>query len=743
MEDDLVLAVCRTPDREAGQQGGEEEPEGREEGPSGTVTGVPRLTTSPPSRSTSPPIAARRSHVHAGHGIERLDPYHWLGGEDPAVLEHLAAERAFYDVSVVHLDSLRSALKAEMLSRLPTVDESVRWSRRRFIYWTRHPVDSDYAELWRLNHDSEAGSTTESESSSLIFDINAQDRGTGYLDLGLTLVSPDENLLAYSVDTDGDEVFELRFRDLRTGQDLPDRIPRSYYGGAWSADSRWFFYTVHDQMYRPCEVRRHRLGDDPALDVVVVSEPDQHFALGLRGTRSGDLVVITSKSRSTSEVWVVDAHEPESAPLSAGGRRHGVLYDVEHAAGQLLLVTNDGAVEFRLMRAPVPRNTDQDHATWTEARPEDPDERLLRVDGFADAVVLSYRAAGQHRLRVVAPDDLAGDGIVLSSRDEVGSLSLSRNREYETDGVTVCDETYLRPPIWSSVDLRTGERTEVHRGEAPGHDPDAYVAECHSFLAPDGTRVPAVLLRHRETPLDGPAPALIYAYGAYEAVEDPAWDPALPSVLDHGVVWVHALVRGGGEGGRRWWLDGSMATKQHTFDDLVAVADGLERDGLVDGARIATRGLSAGGLLQGVAFSQRPDRWRAVVAEVPFVDVVTTMFDATIPLTVNEWEEWGDPRIREQFDWMLAYSPYDNLPAPGTRPDLLVTGAVHDPRVMVREPAKWVAALRHTDPEWSPRLLFRCETGAGAHVGPSGRVAHLAYEAEIYAWALDRLGVTA
>jgi oligopeptidase B len=252
--------------------------------------------------------------------------------------------------------------------------------------------------------------------------------------------------------------------------------------------------------------------------------------------------------------------------------------------------------------------------------------------------------------------------------------------------------------------------------------------------------VPASVLRHRDTPLDGSAPAVLYGYGAYEAVDDPAWDPALPSLLDRGVVYVHAHVRGGGEGGRRWWLDGRLAAKQNTFTDHVAVADGL--DGLVEGSRLATRGLSAGGLLQGAVFSQRPERWRAVVAEVPFVDVVTTMFDPSIPLTITEWDEWGDPRRLADFTWMLAYSPYDNLPPAGSRPDLLVTGAVHDPRVMVFEPAKWVAALRESDPEWSPRCQFRVETGAGAHVGPSGRYAHLAYEAEIYAWVLDRLGLT-
>jgi oligopeptidase B len=690
----------------------------------------------------NPPLAERRPFTHSEHGVQRPDPYHWLGGEDPSVLDHLAAERAFYDASTVHLDSLGSAMTAEIVSRLPTVDESARWSRRRFTYWTRHPVNSDYAELWRLNHASGAGSTTESESSSLFFDINAEDRGTGYLDLGMTMLSPDEDLLAYSVDTAGDEVFELCFRDLRTREDLADRIPRCYYSGAWSADSQWFFYTVHDDAYRPHQVWRHRLGTDPADDVRVLDEPDERFELQVRGTRSGDLVVITSESRSTSEVRVVDAHAPESGALSVGGRRHGVLYAVEHAGDGLLVVTNDGAVEFRLMSAPVPHDADQDHTTWKELRPERPDERLLRADGFADAVVLSYRADGQHRLRILRSDDLAGDGIVVRSRDEVGCLDLARNELYDAAAITVCDETYLRPPIWSSVDLRTGVTTEVHRGEAPGHAPDAYVLERRTFPAPDGTPVPAVLLRRRDTRLDGSAPALIYAYGAYEAVDEPEWDPALPSVLDHGLVWVHALVRGGGEGGRRWWLEGSMGTKQHTFDDLAAVADGLAREGIVDGDRIATRGLSAGGLLQGAVLSQRPDRWRAVVAEVPFVDVVTTMFDASTPLTVTEWEEWGNPRIREQFEWLRAYSPYDNLPPAGSRPDLLVTGAVHDPRVMVREPAKWVAALRASDPEWSPRLLFRCETSAGAHVGPSGRIGHLTYEAEIYAWILDRLGVT-
>jgi oligopeptidase B len=256
--------------------------------------------TAVPTPPTAPPRAERRPFTHTEHGVERPDPYSWLGGDEPAVLDHLVAERAFYDASTVHLDSFRSALKAEMLSRLPANDESARWSRRRFTYWTRHPVNSDYAELWRLNHDSDGGSTTDSESFSLFFDINAEDRGTGYLDLGVTSVSPDEDLLAVNVDATGDEVFELRFRDLGTGEDLPDRIPRSYYGGAWSADSSWFFYTVHDQAYRAWQVWRHRLGTDPDDDILVLAEPDPMFEFNVRPTRSGDLIVVWSESRSTS-----------------------------------------------------------------------------------------------------------------------------------------------------------------------------------------------------------------------------------------------------------------------------------------------------------------------------------------------------------------------------------------------------------------------------------------------------------
>jgi oligopeptidase B len=687
-----------------------------------------------------PPRAPQESFEHTQHGVRRPDPYHWMSRLDGGVLSHLEAERTWYDTATEHLRPLVQRLRSEMTARVPATDSSVSWRHHGYSYYTVLPAEREYARLVR-----ERDLAAPDAAPQVLLDVNELADQSGYVELGLSQVSPDDRRLAWSVDRDGDEVYELRFRDLDTGRDLEEVVPRSYYGGAWSADSAYFFYTVHDEAYRPHQVWRHALGSPPGDDLLVLEEADERFELNLRGSRSGGLVIVWAESRDTNEVWTIDAADPHGPARSVGGRRAGVEYHAEHlvrpdGSDELLVVTNDGATEFRLARCPVPRDGDQDATAWSAVRPEDPAERLERVDAFATHVVLTSRVAGHNRLRLLRWDDLGGPGVVVDPVSSPGSVALARNAEFDTDRVTVRDESYLEPPVWSEVDLDTGSRTERHRRLAPGHDPAGYVAEMMSFPAPDGTAVPASVLRHRDTPLDGSAPAVLYGYGAYEAVDDPAWDPALPSLLDRGVVYVHAHVRGGGEGGRRWWLDGRLAAKQNTFTDHAAVADGL--DGLVDGGRLATRGLSAGGLLQGAVFSQRPERWRAVVAEVPFVDVVTTMFDPSIPLTITEWDEWGDPRRLADFTWMLAYSPYDNLPPAGGRPDLLVTGAVHDPRVMVFEPAKWVAALRESDPDWSPRCLFRVETGAGAHVGPSGRYAHLAYEAEIYAWVLDRLGLT-
>ncbi len=712
--------------------------------------------TSPP---TGPPTARRTPHEHVAHGVVRSDPYAWMADappdEHPELMEHLAAERKWYDVSTAHLDSLSSRVRSEMETRVPEEQRSGTWTRPRFSYYTRDARDRDYSVIWRESRNNFALQDAESSaepfsdddfagvppSPEVVLDVNTLDAGTGYLDLGLSVVSPDEDLLAYAVDTAGDERFVLRFRDLRTGEDLPDVVEEVGYTGAWTADSSTFLYTVPDDSWRHERVRAHRLGTDVADDRDIVVEDDRRFEVTVRLTRSEQAILVHSESRETSEVWYVDPADPELAPRSLGGRRDGVIYSAEHhrsadAGAGFLLVTNDDAVEFRLVRCEAPGQP------WVEVRPEEPTERLDRVDAFARHVVASYRHAGDNTLRILAADDLAGPGHVVTSRFPGGELWLGRNTWYDATSVSVADESLTEPVVHASVSLADGTVTDDHRDEAPGHDPASYLTEVRTFPSTDGTLVPATIVRHRDTPLDGTAPALLFGYGAYEYAWEREWEEPLPSFLDRGVVYVRTHVRGGGEGGRRWWLDGRLHAKQHTFDDQVAVADGLAAEGLVDPDRIVTRGLSAGGLLSGAVFSQHPERWRAVVAEVPFVDVVSTMFDDSAPLTVNEWEEWGDPRDRGDFDAMLAYSPYDNPPPVGARPDLLVTGAVHDTRVLVREPAKWVALLRHTDPEWSPRCLFRAELGTGSHVGPSGRLDHLRYEADVAAWILDRLGLS-
>lgn len=692
------------------------------------------------------PAARRVEQVRELHGHRRVDGYAWVGDVDnPEVVAYLQAERACYDASTAHLRPLVDGLTKTMRSRVPDTDSSVSYRRSRFSYYNLTPAGSDYEQLWRGSDPAGAETANPTSSDILLLDPASLRGDSAYVELGVCEVSPDERLLAYSVDTVGDEVYVLRFRDLEAEsgpRDLDDVILRSYYTGAWSADSSTFFYPVHDAAYRPHQIWRHRLGTPPGDDTLVLAEADEQYELEVRTTRSGDLILISSANRDTSEVWLVDAHRPDEPPRCVESRRRGLEYACEHvrteAGDRLLVVTNLEAPEFRMMSAPL---DSPGRANWVEVLPENRTERLYDVTAFAGFVITTLRRDAVLGARAYRLTDDGGvaDPVDLEPSIPAGTLELGRNELFDTGEVQVVEQSWTRPKSWHAVDPSTGSRRQLRQQDVPSFEPEHYVSERH--LVPVGeVRVPVTIARHVDTPLDGSAPCLLYGYGAYESCFEPEFDAALTALLDRGVVWAHAGIRGGGEGGRRWWLDGRLERKQNTFSDHLAVRDFLV-DGLVDGDRIVTRGLSAGGLLQGVVFSRAPDRWAGVIAEVPFVDVITTLLDPSIPLTATEWDEWGDPREPEEYEWLLAYSPYDNVPPAGVRPNLLVTGALHDPRVMVCEPAKWVAELRHTDPQWSPRCLFRAEVGEGAHAGPSGRYAHLRYEAEIYAWTLDRFGL--
>jgi oligopeptidase B len=645
------------------------------------------------------------------------DPYAWMRDtSDPVLLDYLAAERAYYDQQTAHSVRLRDALAAEMSARLAPAEESAGWELGGWHYFTRTLPGLNYEQFCRR--------PCSGGDDEVLLDENLLVGDGGYVALGVREVSPDGRLLAYSVDFDGDEVYQLRIRDLATGADRQERIERSYYGLAWSADSRTVFYTVTDPIYRPYQVWRHDVGTAAGDDVCVFTEDDERFTVFVRASRSGALIFIECESRDTTETLTIAATEPRSFPRIVRPRRRGTEYRADDADGELYLVTNDAATEFRLVRADG----------WSEVVPESAGTRLVACDAFARYLVLTELSGAATRLRVI--DRETGAQRVTQPASPHMTLELADNHDYQATSVTVRTESLISPPAWHDVDLASGQWRLRKRQEVPGYDRAGYRTARFAVPAADGTQIPVTVAYRAGLPRDGTAPCLLYGYGAYEACSWPEFSLPVISLLDRGWLYAVAHVRGGGEGGRRWWLDGRLDRKRNTFTDFIAVADALAEDGWAAPDAIVSRGLSAGGLLQGAVFSMAPWRWRAVVAEVPFVDCVTTMLDPGIPLTAGEWDEWGDPREPAARAYLASYSPYDNVPA-GVRPSLLVTGSLHDPRVLIHEPAKWVARLRATDP--GGRLLFRPELGAGAHVGPAGRYDHLRYEAEVLAFILDEV----
>ena len=686
-----------------------------------------------------PPIAPRRPSTRELHGESVSDDYAWMrDGEDPAFREYLVAERAYYDAEAERLSELAETLAAEAAGRTPTADEySVAWPLHGFTYRTMVPDGLDHIQLLR--------SSGADSSEHVLLDENVVEAETGFADIGVREPSPDGSLLAWSSDTSGAEFYELHIRDLHTGDDLPEVLGRTYPGVAWSVDSQYVFYLVADEIHRPFQVWRHRVGTASGDDVLVFQDRDQRFELTLRGSRSGELAVITSESRDTTEVWVIPLDEPLSQPLLIRPRRKGIEYRLDHARrpgrGDVYVVTNADAPEFTLARMEL-GGAGFEPVDCDAIAPARDDTRLLRCDVLADHLVLTARRHGQTLL--VITDHDGGNVREVAPGAIAGLITVDHAEDYDRGSIIVAEQSLIEPVSWYRLDLATGSRELLKRMEVPGYDPSRYRTERLTAAAPDGTAIPVTIAHHQTTRLDGSAPCLLYGYGAYESTVDPEFDRSLPSLLDRGIVYAIAHIRGGGEGGRQWWEQGRLENKPTTFTDFVAVADwlaGSDGRALVDGDRIVSRGISAGGLLQGAVYSMAPQRWRAVVAEVPFVDVVNTMLDPTIPLTAGEWDEWGDPREPDGHELLRSYSPYDNPPS-GSRPPLLVTGAVNDARVGIHEPAKWVARLRATDTEGS-RLLFRAQVGVGAHGGPSGRKARFGYEAEVQAFILDAMGITA
>jgi len=691
----------------------------------------------------APDIGSNPAPPTARIGEDQRHPYGWIAEPTSELIGLLDAERAYYDARTAPLKDLRAVLGAEMTARVPDRSESAPWQAGAFTYRNVHEVGAEFPTLVRLVGDG---------PHETVIDLQAiaDNHPRAEFHPGELQVSPDGGMLAWSCDVVGDERYRLRFRDLRTGTDLPAVIEATIPTGGWSADGTTYLYLRTDAVNRPHQVWAHMLGTDPTTDRLVFTEPDERFDVRVEVTRSGAWFVITAWSRNTSEVHLLSTADPCGAPILVRPREHLVEYGVEHAPGpegdRFLIVTNLDAESFRIATAPVDAPGD-----WSDYVSEDPATRIHRVDAFGSAVVVSARRDGVGMVTVrpynAAPYDIWPDV-------PGGLVTLGRNEIFDADFVTVVQQSFIKPTRHEDIDIASGSDSLRHVEQIIGLDSDAYTQERHLAPAPDGTKVPVVLVRRHDVELDGAAPLFLYGYGSYEVCTDPDfgydWWRSLPSLLDRGVVCAFGQPRGGGEMGRRWWLDGHLRAKPNTFDDQAAVADFLAR-GLIDGARIVTRGLSAGGLLQGALYSRRPELFAGVVAEVPFVDVVTSMLNPSLPLTIPEWEEWGNPADPDDYAVLMSYSPVENPPPVQARPALLVTGAVHDTRVLVREPAKWVATLRAGDPDrgtgvdpTSPvsrrTVLFRAETGSGAHAGPVGRYSQLHYEAEIYAWVLTCFG---
>jgi len=689
------------------------------------------------------PVAKRVGKTRVHHDDVFVDPYEWLRDKsDPEVIAHLEAENAYVEAQTAGQEPLRQAIFSEIKARTKETDLSVPTRRGDWWYYGRSFEGKQYgvhcrcpvaaADDWNPPVlDENSGVPGE----QILLDENAEADGHDFFALGTSTVSPDGNILAYSVDVVGDERYTLAFKDLRTGELYPDRITGIGLGATWSADSTCVYYTTVDDAWRPDTVWRHRLGHT-GRDEQVFHEPDERFWTAVGRTRSNAYIVIAVGSSVTSEVFVADAADPHAEFSSVWPRRDGVEYSVEHARidGQdrFLILHNDGAVNFTLVEAPV-----DDPSAQTTLIAHRDDVRLEGVDAFAGLMVVHYRREALPRIQLWPigrgtggygqPEEVTFDSELMAS-------GLVGNPNWVSPRLRVAATSFLTPMRIYDIDLATGERILLR--EQPvlgGYRRDDYVERRDWATADDGTRIPISLI-YRDG-IDLPAPATLYGYGAYESSEDPRFSVARLSLLDRGMVFAIAHVRGGGELGRLWYERGKLLEKKNTFTDFVTAAEHLIRTGLTRPENLVALGGSAGGLLMGAVANMAPGLFAGILAQVPFVDPLTTILDPSLPLTVTEWDEWGNPlEDAGVYFYMKSYSPYENVEAKDY-PAILAMTSLNDTRVFYVEPAKWVAALRHAKTDRNP-VLLRTQMAAG-HGGISGRYERWREIAFQYAWLLS------
>jgi len=693
------------------------------------------------SSAPQPPVAQRHLVEHVIHGDRRIDAYAWLRDKnEPAVTAYLNAENAYTDVFLRDTEPLQEKLYQEMLGRILQTDLSVPYRLRGYLYFTRTEEGKQYPVQCRKRE-------AENAPEELLIDLNALAAGHSFLSLGAFAVSDDNSLLAYSLDTTGFRQYALHVKDLRTDETLAIRIER-VTSAAWAADNRTLFYTVEDETTkRSYRLYRHVLGATEP-DALLYEEHDERFRIDIERTRSGAFLLLTIASHTTSEVRFLPATQPNADFRLIAPREDNHEYYTDHHPGPagdasdgiFYIRTNSGGRTFRLVTATVD-HSQQD--SWREFIPNRPDVMLASAQAFASHLVLYERERGLPYLRIVPLGDGAGDPLASSRRiafaEPVYNASLGANPEFVTDHLRFQYESFITPRSVFDYDLRTSE--QILRKQQPvlgGYDPTQYVSERLYAEAPDNTRIPVSIVYRRDTTRDGRAPLLLYGYGSYGISVPVSFSSNRLSLLDRGVIYAIAHVRGGGELGKPWHDAGRMHKKGNTFSDFIASAERLIALRYTNSDRLIIEGGSAGGLLMGAVANLRPELFRMVISHVPFVDVLNTMLDASLPLTVGEYEEWGDPHKAHDYFYMKGYCPYTNLERKAY-PTMLVKTSLNDSQVMYWEPAKYVAKLRTLKTDANP-LLLKINMRAG-HGGASGRYDYLREIALDYAFLLTQLGV--
>ncbi len=698
------------------------------------------------------PRAPKKPVTRSHHGRDFVDDYEWLREkESPEVIAHLEAENAFTELTTRHLEGLRQTIFDEIKGRVQETDLGVATREGSYWYYSRTAEGKQYGIQCRLPIDGpddwtpptiEAGVPAEGEQ--VIFDGNIEAEGHDFFSLGSFDVSPDGRLLAFGVDLEGDERYTLRIRDLVTGTDLRDEIRETAPGATFDASGRYLFYPTVDESWRPDTIWRHEVGST-GDDISIFHEADDRYWIGIGLTRSRQYLVIEAGSKITSETWILDASDPTGEFRVVWPRREGIEYEVDHAivdgSDRLLVLHNEGAVGFELVDVPA-----DDPASTTDRRvvlPHRADRRLESVDAFAGHLLIDFRADGLSQIGIVPlPGDNSGFGAleVLEFDEALFTAGWAGNPEFTQATARYVLSSFVTPTTIADLEVATGERRILKQQVVLGdYDAADYEQSREWATAVDGTRVPISLVWKRDAvTLGTPSPVHLYGYGSYEHSIDPAFSVARLSLLDRGVVFAVAHVRGGGEMGREWYENGKTLTKRNTFTDFVAVADHLIAEGRTTPAQLVGEGGSAGGLLMGAVANLAPDRFAAILAAVPFVDALTSILDPDLPLTVIEWDEWGDPlHDPEVYDYMATYTPYENVADDASGyPKILAVTSLNDTRVLYVEPAKWVARLRDAGAPASMKI----EMQAG-HGGVSGRYESWRERAFEIAWLLEVLGL--